>query len=279
MQRIIGLVFCLYALVAGTEAQDCSGILGAVRDVSQSEGAKSHFASFKRFFCEQTFTSYQQARDAGVKLEVPIEDLPVSFQGHDKTSSWSEYQHSVCESVETFDSLDVTWKTYLARANAAVVEAWKSCVNSSGLHFWAEVNEDDPKAVTLAAQYISSGAPYQTRITSPISFSGDGVKCPKRTFTRPNVDSARQALDCSRIDEAVAVNITLHTKNGDPTIRLASAAKSTETAPSIRSNVFVPNAMISVDTDLHGIPYRANVELSYSMDRPQHASSAARNLC
>jgi hypothetical protein len=247
-------VLCSFGMPIPVSAQDdCSAVLGSVSDKSSNSGSTTNYSSFKRFFCDQTFSSYQKARDAGFSVGVIIESLPISFSGHDRETSWNEYRRSVCESIETFQFFNTTWKTELSRANSEVVTAWSACVAAQGLHFWAEVNESDPGSLTLVARYIHEGPPHQTKITEPISFSAKGVTCPTAgsAFKKNALISAQRRVDCSRENEETATNITLHTENGDRTVRLVSARPLSMGSPSIAKGVFIPNAIISVDTD-HG---------------------------
>jgi hypothetical protein len=43
MRRLTALLVCTYSLVLCSQAQDCTEVLGAVRDVSTSEGSKTPF--------------------------------------------------------------------------------------------------------------------------------------------------------------------------------------------------------------------------------------------
>jgi hypothetical protein len=124
-------------------SQDCSAVLGYVRDISSRDFSSHSVTSFRRLFCDQQYSSFRQAKDVGATLKVPIDDLPVSLSGHDRESQWSEYQRTMCEYVSNLAAFSVTDRKKVERVNEGVVRAWAECVASPGVKFWAEANETD----------------------------------------------------------------------------------------------------------------------------------------
>ena len=169
---------CLFYVLASSlmapqllPAQNCEAVLGYIRDTTQYSLAQGSSYSFKRFFCDQTFSSYQQAEDAGLKLGIVLDDLPVSIDGHDRSSSFSQYQHSLCENIDTQSSSYLAIHSKVVAANDGVVKAWTECISQPGVHFWAEANNTDPSLVTFVATYNGLQNVYEAQVKGPLEWT------------------------------------------------------------------------------------------------------------
>jgi hypothetical protein len=209
------LAVLVFVAGADANAQDCSRILGHIRDTTDVQASSQRYSSFRRFFCDQQFSSFQQASEAGVRVGVPVEGLPVEFGGHSRNSEWSEYRRVVCEAVRQDDFSASNLRVAVSRANDAVVAAWTSCINQAGFHFWAELNEDDSQLVVLRAKYVSSGPPYFTVARGGIAFQPEGsLRCTGDAVGQgTQIDSAGVLLNCARQSNR-AVTVTLSTQHG-----------------------------------------------------------------
>jgi hypothetical protein len=221
---LIALLYCAY-----TSAQNCEAVLAYVRDTTENTVVQSSYYSFKRFFCEQTFSSYQQARDSGVKIGLDIDGLPTTFGGYDKSSQWSQYQHAVCESIDTQSSSYLNIRSYVTAANEKVVAAWSACVSAPGIHFWAEENSGDPSLVTLVATYNGLQSQYEAG-SYGISWSpGGAIACDSQNIGHSRgakfyLNNQRSSVTCTRTSkdgEIPAVNITLKDAADNRTVALA----------------------------------------------------------
>jgi hypothetical protein len=239
IQKSIRVVYFLVAsLVAphGLLSQNCEAILGSVRDTTEYSVSQGSYYSFKRFFCDQTFSSYQQARDSGLKLGVVLDDLPISIEGHDRSSSWSQYQHSLCESIDAQSSSYLAIQSKVVTANANVVNAWTSCINQSGVHFFAEANFTDPTLVTFVATYNGLQTVYEAPVNGPLQWvPSTALACDagkqigkqrkdKHGNTFYIINNQRSSLTCTRVgsDDALpAGSVTLKTSADDRVVQLA----------------------------------------------------------
>src|SRR5712692_2610876 len=213
---VVALIACATAMAAN--GQDCDKALGYIRDMNASTGARESASHFKRFFCDQTFDSFGSASDTGLKLGIDLEDLPLSLEGHNRGRNWSEYQHSVCQSIQDDTWHSQSWNVAVMKANKGVVDAWTTCVTASGLHFWAELNDNDPTLVVLRAKYISNGPPYLTAANGPVSFEpADAMQasdCSADMIKKDtHIDSAGLIQNCHR-RKHTALSIALSTRNG-----------------------------------------------------------------
>lgn len=228
------LLIMVYALLLSTaNGQECTAILGYVRDTATLETSMRSASSFKRFFCDQQFSSYQHARESSQKLGIVIEELPVSFENHDRTSDWQQYQRTICERVESFSSLDTTFRSMVTKANDTVVKAWSECVSSPGVKFWAETNDTNPQLVVLSARFNSSGAPYQAKINPALQISpASNLNCGANqlgtyggffaglgTDNKNYIDNKVSQLTCTRTNKD-AVNVVLKTERGDQAVKM-----------------------------------------------------------
>ena len=194
-------VFLLMLLPVSGPAQNCDAILGYTRDIS-TVSSRSHF---KQFFCNQTFSSYQDAHDKGVSVGIPIDGLPVTFGGHDRSSSWSQYKQSICDSVSADSSLDISITT----ADAKVVDAWTNCLQAPGVHFWAEPNAGDASLVDLVAKF------------NGIANLTDALRCPITLEPKGKLTHDESRVSCVRAGGARlrAANVTLPTSAGTRSVK------------------------------------------------------------
>jgi hypothetical protein len=89
--RIIG-VFIGAALA---HAQDnCADVLRSVYDITNRTERLTYSHSFYSFMCDSTYSSYQSAREAGAKVGVVIDELPIEFGGYSRDTQWAQYQRT-----------------------------------------------------------------------------------------------------------------------------------------------------------------------------------------
>src|SRR5687767_6504094 len=79
----------------------CADVLGSVHDrtVSSNYYVASH--SFESFFCDRTFSSSSEARDAGAQVGIVIDGLPLQLGGHSRESNWTAYSRELCRMVRS----------------------------------------------------------------------------------------------------------------------------------------------------------------------------------
>jgi hypothetical protein len=237
ISRSVGSSLIFLLLPIASFSQNCEAVLGYVRDTAIHDTTITSRSSFKHFFCDQTYSSYQQVRDSGLTAGIPIDGLPVTFGGYDRSSSWSQYQRSICESVSTQTSLDASIHDVVVTANANVVKAWTTCINSPGLHFWAETNQGDASLVDLVAQYNGLQRDYEVtpsllRIT-PVT----ALNCKSPTIEpRGFLNNQLSRVSCVRAGgvRLEAVNVTLPTSAG------ALSVKFTPVIPPVTPRVPTP---------------------------------------
>jgi hypothetical protein len=233
-KRMLYMLFTFILAIPSTAlAQNCEAILGYVRDTTESSLTQSSYHSFKRFFCDQTFSSYQQARDAGLKLGIVLEDLPITFEGHDRSSSFSQYQHSLCESVDAQSSAYLAIQTKVVTANANVVNAWVTCITQPGVHFFAESSDTDASLVTFVATYNGLQTVYEANVNGPIQWvPTTALKCDSAQIGKKRsnsnsyyINNQHSTLTCvrpSNNEELAAGVITLKTAADDRVVHLAA---------------------------------------------------------
>jgi hypothetical protein len=154
LRRIAIVTTVLLVAASGAIGQDCNQILGYIRDTSDVRIHK--YASLKRFFCDQEFSSDQEAINAGVKADIPLEGILVPMQSHLDGSKSQDHRRSICQNLETVS--DESMSVLLSKANTAVVNAWSACLSTPGVKFWAESDQDSPMIVTLNAKFNPIGS-------------------------------------------------------------------------------------------------------------------------
>jgi hypothetical protein len=199
MKRMLALLIVSVALSNILVAQQCEAILGYVRDITDTQNSLNSTYSFKRFFCDQTFSSYQEAHNRGAKLGIVIDELPISFSGYDRGSQWSQYQRSICEAIEINSTLSTDFRQHIEKANATVVNAWKDCVSSPGVHFWAEANEGEPKLVDLVGKYNGLQRKYEVKI-QPLQITPTTALACRSLYIAPErfLNNQEKHVSCTR---------------------------------------------------------------------------------
>ena len=230
------VLYCLIVALVVPQilaGQNCEAVLGYVRDTTEYSLSQGSYYSFKRFFCDQTFSSYQQARDSGFKLGIVLDDLPISIDGHDRSSSWAQYRHSLCENIDTQSSTYLAIQSKVTAANANVVGAWTACVNQAGVHFFAESNYTDPSLVTFVATYNGLQTIYEAKINGPLAWTPNtALNCasPQIGKKRGNayyINNQRSVQTCTRLgsDDGLAAGaVTLSTAADDRVVQLPAYA-------------------------------------------------------
>jgi hypothetical protein len=219
------LVVLLLSSAQSGYAQNCEAILGYVRDTSEKTLSLDSRFSFKRFFCDQTFSSYQEATDRGLQAGVFLDGLPLTFGGHDRGSSWSQYQRTICESVAISSSLSLELRDYVVKADAAVVDAWSKCVSKPGLHFWLEANQGTPTVVDLVAVYNGLGRQYEAT-PQPLKITPlTALNCGSKTISAKGyLNNQESRVSCTRPttpdDVMPPVNVVLPTTAGDGSVKI-----------------------------------------------------------
>jgi hypothetical protein len=222
-------MLCVLVLTAPVVAQDCSAVLGNVYDRTRTNFTSAKWSNFTRFFCDQEFSSRQQAVNMSGSAGIPIDGLPVEFKGTNAFSDWSGYQRSVCENIQSEFSENTELSVTIESINSRVIQAWEACIARTGLHLWLESTLEDPSAFFVKVKYVPPGAPYTTRLTSPLTVqppgamrcSGDIALLSWAPSSPPlEVDLAGKILNCRRDSrQGLAFSIGTEHGTGDATLK------------------------------------------------------------
>lgn len=228
----------LMSMASLATASECEGILGYIQDKVDQSISGRHYSSFERFFCSEEFSSYSQARDAGVKVGIPIDGVPAEFGGHNREPNWGSYSRALCDAIRTnnFSSTDV--RTVIQQGNAAAIDAWKSCVTSGGFHFWAEQTSPDDDLFVLVAKFNPTGDQHYTTANGPVTVKPAGqLDCEGDNIQMgTKIGPGGLLLNCVRQTKS-AVSITLSTKDGPGKVQLR-AAPTVIACPSLQTRLF-----------------------------------------
>lgn len=136
-----------------TNAQECNQIISrGIYDIYSSSIDLQATASFAQWFCDQRFSSEQQAKSFGASLAFPFEGVPVQLGFDSKSQSWGQWYSSFCSSVHQDSSLQNRLRSHIQIINPKILAAFNDCINADGLHVWLERTED-PKILKFAAKF------------------------------------------------------------------------------------------------------------------------------
>jgi hypothetical protein len=98
--------------------------------------------------CTNEFSSYQQMRNSGLSIGIPIDGIPLNIGGHDARSDFQEWKKSACqdsrESMSAFSQIEHD----LITADQNITHAWQACVTQPGLKGWI-VRTDNPNTFAV----------------------------------------------------------------------------------------------------------------------------------
>jgi hypothetical protein len=139
VKRTATILSTALMLTAGAAYADCEALSRhGVYDLSLNISETDQSLAFRRWFCQQSFRSEQEARDVGLDIGYGDFDL-----GYDQSrETWDHFYSSYC-SDESFNSrfLHKTL-SFVKRINPIVVKALQSCLIQKGLHAWIEQRSD-----------------------------------------------------------------------------------------------------------------------------------------
>jgi hypothetical protein len=215
-----------FALVCSpARAQDCNAILEhGIFDKTTTDSLRIRTQTLINWLSQTTFTSFSQARDAGLKIGFPIDGIPVELGGYDREKEWSQYQASL-QTLDISDTkiLDEFHQTVDA-ADHAIVNAWQVCIlNNKGIsHAVVEMN-DDPKKFTLLLVYDAVGEPYKAKILD-FSIAPETAVCQPTISTHwywhDDIPTGGRILNCNRQSASDAIQITGNTEKGPLSAKL-----------------------------------------------------------
>lgn len=230
MRKLLCVVIIVWLISTSAFAQECSKLLSqGIYDIESSAIDLKTAKSYSSWFCDQKFSTSDEADSFGASLAFPFKGIPVKFGFDSNSQSYSQWQSSFCSSVQQNESLQSRVLNHLQTINSGIVNAFNSCVNAIGFHVWLE-RTDDPKIFKFAGRFNSPGADFREVKINTFDI-GDNVNCTESPTAISNVWRTR----CTRKNnEAVALVVNanwLPTGGGDLT--LPPIAKYTPPLPPI----------------------------------------------
>ena len=157
-----------------TVAQDsCEGILkDGIWEYEQNAGSVKQTSSFLNWFCSKTYSNYKEAREAGLKLGIVYEGIPIEIGGNYSESQWSEFRNETCryESGGYIHAQEFT--EFARRASKDIVKAWENCTTAFGTRAWI-VTTENPNAFALQLRRRADQGPSNFTVAQISVTSGD----------------------------------------------------------------------------------------------------------
>src|SRR3990167_8250654 len=134
-------------------AQDCSSILShGIYNSRTTEFDTSSASSYSQWFCDNKFSSSQQADSFGASLSFPFKGLPVKFGFDSNSQSYTQWQSSFCGNIKQSQTLQTRLRDHVQTINPVIFQAFNKCLESNGLHVWLE-RSPDPFVFVFAARW------------------------------------------------------------------------------------------------------------------------------
>lgn len=152
MRRML-LMWLVLAVITDAHAQECSQLLSqGIYDIRSSASDLSTASSFSSWFCDQKFSSSQQADSFGASLGLPFQGIPVKLGFNASSQSWSQWYSNFCSRVQQDQSLQSRVRDHVQTVNPQIIQAFNACIEADGLHVWLE-RTYDPKTFIFAARF------------------------------------------------------------------------------------------------------------------------------
>ena len=219
------LAFAINGVAYG---QECSQLLKqGIYDISSSSTDLNTASSFSQWFCDENFSSAQEADNFGASLGFPFKGVPVKLGLESGSESWSESYSRFCANYKNDSSLQLKLRNHVKTISGTVVNAFNTCISSRGLHVWIE-RTHNPREFKFAARFNPPNKNNPVAIIQTFD-EGSNVSCKQRPL---EIDSSEFRSRCTR-------------KNDNPVSLIVNAdwapiGGGNLTLPAIRKNVPPP---------------------------------------
>jgi hypothetical protein len=180
---------------------------------------------------QNSFESYDQAKESAAKLGFSIDVLPVALGGHSRETDWHGYQAY----LQTLDFNDPQtlgqFSQTVKSADKGLSEAFTDCISSrSGVVHAVIEWSHDPKLFTIKLIYQPVGPPPEAVILNFVVTPSTVVCSPK--IRRGSVITEHGIiLNCTRRSPTDTVQVTGSTNKGPLSVKLSGLTPSVETPP------------------------------------------------
>jgi hypothetical protein len=218
-------------------AQDmCSPIVAhGLWDHSDWINSTKRTQAFLNWLSQDTFDKFQNAKDVGGQIGVPIDDIPVAIDGHDREKEWHEYQSSLRTLQDGSETFNRFQQLVVDKADPGIIAAWSACTaNSRGFTQILVEQGFDARQFTVKLTYDPVGPPPFARVAS-FDISPPTVVCkpsikPVWWWFAPKIKSEGKIFNCTRSTLEAAVQVTGNTSKGTiqaklPGLRVVGTAK------------------------------------------------------
>jgi hypothetical protein len=192
------LVILFSSILASAHAQECSQLLSqGVYDIQASASDLTTASSFSSWFCDQKFSSSQQADSFGASLGLPFKGVPIKLGFNSSSQRWSEWYSNFCSRVQHDQSLQSRVRDHVQTINPQIIQAFNACIEADGLHVWLE-RTYDPKTFKFAARF-NPPTPRNPVATIQTFDPGLNVSCVNQPTT---ISRAVWRTRCTRRNDA-----------------------------------------------------------------------------
>jgi hypothetical protein len=148
-----------FAGLTSLESDHCSDVLGNVLDITSHQSNDYVSMNVEHFFCDKTFSSYSEAKEAARSVGIDIGPFSLGGGGGSEESRWQSYQREVCAAIRDRSQRSQTINDYIQHIDGQVIRAWSECIaQRRGLIFWAEVDQINlPGLFTIHAVWRGVG--------------------------------------------------------------------------------------------------------------------------
>jgi hypothetical protein len=211
--KLIIAAFMFLILLPGVANAACRDILEqGIRNTYQNVKSSDLRTAYAQGFCN----SYQQSSGgdtgAGFGVSLPIEGIPVDFNGNYNDSRVQSVASSSCGNSSS--NLNDSNYEYLltATADPRIVEAWSRCEQQGGLYLEGRVQGS---SITLTARFRTLGSLVSSTLISDPEISG--ASCPNIMKEGKTITTTSVSTICQRFGNE-PVTIIMNTDNSDAAI-------------------------------------------------------------
>lgn len=192
--------FCVVPAVG--EAQDCSAILTrGIYDISRQRTDVERAESFVNWFNENTFHSYEFAKNTGLGVNVSLDKLLLGLDFTNDRSGYEEFRKTLANYDASSETFRGRFVSEVQNINPGVVDAWKACTTRDGMHLWLEYT-DDPRSVVVYGRYVDDGSNAKPKLDD---FTLENISTPGGPFSNREGKRAKLTFRGSTVSQTLTI--------------------------------------------------------------------------
>jgi len=229
LMRMLSTVTIVTLYTTTLVAQDCDAITKFGVFSQKSDFSTIREAQFQhKWMCDQNFSSHDEAKSSGLKIGLDVDDLgSASLDYTASEKNFSSWYHSYCQANVNDLLKNDQYRIKVQKADQAIVDAWRACIQKPGVHMWIEPTLDS-SVFNIVLVYQPFPHTINARVTS---FNVTGKVTCKRAPRKVEIQEIR---DTCKVKSPGPVTATINTDQGSTSVSVNAALTTPVSLPPLR---------------------------------------------